>query len=172
MLAPPTPRAFLNLYELPKMKIVKVILFEVIIIFLAFTSAWIFALVDRVLGLTSFQADWSIIIGGVIILLALILRFWAVYAFYAGKIEFLALKAQGNIVKKAPFNFTRNPMMLSNVLVTLAAVLIFGSVTGFIIPLAIFVISHLWIVFYEEKDLEKKLGEEYIDYKKMVPRWF
>ena len=153
------------------MKIIKVILFEIVVIFLAFASAWFFALVDKALGLTSVQANWSIMAGSIIIFFALLLRFWAVYAFYAGKIEFLALKAQESIVKKAPFNFTRNPMMLSNVLIALAAVLILGSVTGFIIPLATLVISHLWLVFYEEKDLEKKLGKEYLVYKKAVPRW-
>lgn len=153
------------------MKIVKVTLFELVVIFIVFVLAWIFTLLDRKLDLSSFQASWSIITGSVIVFIALILRFWAVYAFYAGKIEFLALNAQGNIVKKAPFSFTRNPMMLSNVLMALAAVLILGSVTGFIIPFAFFAISHLWLVFYEEKDLEKKLGKEYLDYKKAVPRW-
>lgn len=83
-------------------KIIRVVLFEVIVILLAFVMAWFFTLVDKALGLTSLRANWSIIIGSIIMLLALILRFWAVYAFYIGKIEFLALNAQGSIVKKHP----------------------------------------------------------------------
>lgn len=63
-------------------------------------------------------------------------------------------------------------MMLSNVLVSLSSVLILGSISGFITPFAVFVISHLWLVFYEEKNLQEKLGKEFLDYKKSVPRWF
>ncbi len=154
------------------MKIIKAVLFESVIIALAFIFAWIFTFIDEAFGLTSIQTTWSIIAGSIVMLLALILRFWAVYTFYTDKIEFFALNAQNSITKKPPFTFTRNPMMLSNVLVALAAVLIIGSITGFIIPLIVFLLSHLWAILYEEKDLEKKLGKEYLDYKKEVPRWF
>lgn len=153
------------------MKIIKTILVELVIIILAFIFIWTFIFIDRALGLTSIQSIWLIIVGSGIMLFAIILRFWAVQSFYAGGITFLSFKAQNNIIKKAPFTFTRNPMMLSNILVALAAVLIIGSITGFIIPFVVFLISHLWAIFYEEKDLERKLGKEYLDYKKEVRRW-
>jgi len=153
------------------MKIIKIVLFESTIIIIAFVFAWIFSLADEVFGLVSFQATWLIIAGIAIMLFGIILRFWAVNTFYVDGVEFLALKVQKSIVKRAPFSFSRNPLMLSNVFVALAAVLIIGSVTGLIIPFTVFLAFHLWIVFYEEKDLEKKFGKEYLDYKNKVRRW-
>ena len=153
------------------MNIIRLVLYEFIVIVFIFLFAWAFTFLDAIFLLKSFQAEWSIITGIAILLLGVTLRFWAALIFYTGGIEFLALAAQQNIVKKAPFSFSRNPLMLSNILIALAIVLIVGSITGFVIPLIVFMVSHLWVVFYEEKNLEKKFGKEYLDYKKEVRRW-
>lgn len=75
------------------------------------------------------------------------------------------------VVRTGPYRFTRNPMYLSLCLLQLA--LGFALDDGMpllgVIPLAL--ILHFGVVLREEKYLETKFGEQYLDFKRDVPRW-
>ncbi len=75
-----------------------------------------------------------------------------------------------NVVEVYVYKLTRNPMSLGFYLTCLALGLIAGS-TYFTLWLVIEVIpSHVfYLKFFEERELELRFGNSYINYRKMVP---
>ena len=75
------------------------------------------------------------------------------------------------VVTEGPYRFTRNPLYLS-------MALIYGGVTALanalpaalLLPLAQAIMRH-GIIEREERYLERKFGDEYLQYKARVPRW-
>ncbi|MBI1738934.1 MAG: isoprenylcysteine carboxylmethyltransferase family protein [Acidobacteria bacterium] len=77
-----------------------------------------------------------------------------------------------HLVIAGPYRFVRNPMMwgVGSVLVGLA--LYFGSV-GLWFGLAGFLLFvFLFVPGYEERDMQRRFGEEYREYCRQVPRWW
>ena len=74
-------------------------------------------------------------------------------------------------VVTGPYKYVRNPMYLGAFLLIPGFALYRNSVS--ILGLWIFaiVLSHLFVVFFEEKRLEKRFGMSYLEYKKTVNRW-
>ncbi len=79
-------------------------------------------------------------------------------------------RTQPTLVTNGVYGFVRHPMYLSQLMLYLSFVLLAISIVSFTIWLVIFFIFNR-IVAYEEKDLERILKEEYIEYKKQVARW-
>ena len=65
----------------------------------------------------------------------------------------------------------RNPMIIGVLTALLGESLIFHSVQIFTWLIAFFIINDIYFVFSEEPGLTKRFGEEYLEYKRNVPRW-
>jgi len=63
------------------------------------------------------------------------------------------------------YRFVRNPMILSILIVLVGEALVFGSEDLSILA------NTLYFRLSEEPGLEKRFGEEYLEYKRNVPRW-
>lgn len=68
------------------------------------------------------------------------------------------------------FAVVRHPMYFSTLILYLGFIFLSLSVTS-VIPWLITFILYDKIAIYEEKELERILGDEYSDYQKKVPRW-
>jgi len=75
-------------------------------------------------------------------------------------------------VPVGPYRWIRNPMVLGNVLALLGYSLYFNSLALLIYALFFWLAAHLFIVFYEERDLQRRFGEEYEQYRNRTPRWW
>ena len=75
-----------------------------------------------------------------------------------------------NLMTNGVFSYVRHPMYLSILLFKLAFLLLTMSLIS-IIPWIISFLLYDKIASYEEKELEKILEEQYIEYKKSVNRW-
>jgi protein-S-isoprenylcysteine O-methyltransferase Ste14 len=75
------------------------------------------------------------------------------------------------VVQRGLYKYTRNPMYISILLVLLGESLVFQS--RFLLEYAVIVaaIVHLFVYFYEEPTLTKRMGASYAEYQKEVPRW-
>lgn len=69
------------------------------------------------------------------------------------------------------FSRTRNPMYLGMVASLLGLAVFLGSLSPLAAPLAFFVLAHCWYVPIEEKNMALKFGDEYAEYRRIVPRW-
>ncbi|MHA1543435.1 MAG: methyltransferase family protein, partial [Candidatus Hodarchaeales archaeon] len=75
------------------------------------------------------------------------------------------------LVLNGPFQFSRNPVYLSVIMMTLGLAIFFGSLILFIFPPILFIVFHRFLIRWEEKKLEETFGEEYLDFKRNVRRW-
>lgn len=69
------------------------------------------------------------------------------------------------------YSHVRNPMILSLIIILVGEAILFASYGIALLATFNFVFNTIYFIFSEEPGLEKRFGEEYIDYKKNVPRW-
>lgn len=74
------------------------------------------------------------------------------------------------LINSGIFRITRNPYFLSYIILFLAYILLVANVLIIISSLISFISIHKMIM-KEEKYLEALHGQEYLDYKKSVPRY-
>jgi protein-S-isoprenylcysteine O-methyltransferase Ste14 len=75
------------------------------------------------------------------------------------------------IVAHGPYRFTRNPMYVGFALCTLAlAILVDSAWMLLAVPIGLVLIDRI-VIAREERYLERKFGEEYLNYKRRVRRW-
>tara|TARA_X000000950_G_scaffold93138_1_gene117253 strand:+ start:1682 stop:2194 length:513 start_codon:yes stop_codon:yes gene_type:complete len=77
-----------------------------------------------------------------------------------------------SICKSGPYSIVRNPLYIGNMMIYVGFAFVAGSVyvvTISSITLVYFLIQYSLIISLEEEALEKKFGDEYITYKKLVP---
>lgn len=75
------------------------------------------------------------------------------------------------LVTEGPFKYTRNPLYLSLTLFYVGvATLVNALWTMLLLPTVLFVINR-GVIDREERYLERKFGEQYIQYKGRVRRW-
>jgi len=75
------------------------------------------------------------------------------------------------LVMIGPYRYSRNPMITGALLLLLAESLFFHSWPIAAWMILFFVGNAIYFPLVEEKDLEKRFGEEYLQYKARVPRW-
>ncbi|MBU9710579.1 methyltransferase family protein [Evansella tamaricis] len=76
------------------------------------------------------------------------------------------------LVVSGPYRHTRNPMISGVAFILLGESLIVGSLPLLFWFLFFTVVNYVYFIVREEPLLEKKFGEEYVEYKKNVPRLF
>jgi protein-S-isoprenylcysteine O-methyltransferase Ste14 len=69
------------------------------------------------------------------------------------------------------YGHVRNPMILGVLTVLIGEAIAILSINIFLWALIFFIINNIFFVLYEEPNLEKKFGNEYLEYKRNVPRW-
>ena len=75
------------------------------------------------------------------------------------------------LVTDGMYRYSRNPMYLGLVLLTIGATIFFGTWLGVVIVVAfIFLLNFLQII-PEEEALHEIFGEEYVEYRREVRRW-
>jgi protein-S-isoprenylcysteine O-methyltransferase Ste14 len=81
-------------------------------------------------------------------------------------------KAADRLVTEGPFRFRRNPIYMGEVLILLGLAQVTGNI-WFAILAPVFAIAILVLaILPEERHLETRFGEEYLDYKARTRRWF
>jgi protein-S-isoprenylcysteine O-methyltransferase Ste14 len=104
----------------------------------------------------------SLLIGGIIALLGMLLRLWA-----AGHIEKGKVLAQSG-----PYAFTRNPLYLGSFFMALGIVLA-GRSYWLLLPFALFfALFYLPVMQAEEQELLNGFGEKFAEYSRSVPLFF
>jgi protein-S-isoprenylcysteine O-methyltransferase Ste14 len=69
------------------------------------------------------------------------------------------------------YSHVRNPMILSLIILQVGEAVSFASYGIAVLAILNFVINTIYFIYSEEPGLKKRFGEEYLDYKKNVPRW-
>jgi protein-S-isoprenylcysteine O-methyltransferase Ste14 len=75
------------------------------------------------------------------------------------------------LVTSGPYKYVRNPLYLSFFLTLAGFTILLDLIVIIILAVALLTAIHWGVVSREEPQLEKRFGEEYMDYKRRVPRW-
>ena len=70
-----------------------------------------------------------------------------------------------------PFRLSRHPIYLGMLSILFGTVIFLSSLSTFVFPIIFVIIIEKLFIPMEEKNLEKKFGIKYVDYKKRVRRW-
>lgn len=75
------------------------------------------------------------------------------------------------LVAKGLYRFVRNPMYLGVASLVVGQAVLFGSIRVLVYIVLVWILFHLFVVFWEEPVLKRKFGVEYEEYCRRVPRW-
>ena len=76
-----------------------------------------------------------------------------------------------SLVVAGPYRWVRNPMYVAGMLVLLGEAAIFAEPRLLLYGGAFFLVTHLFVVLYEERTLRRRFGAEYDAYRTAVHRW-
>lgn len=123
-------------------------------------------------GLRGAPAALFVAAGVVLALLGLRLAYETISLFRsAGEGTLAPWDPTRRLVVRGPYLRVRNPMITGVGLVLLGEGVALGS-TAILIEFGLFALANaLWMPLVEEPGLERRFGDEYLEYKRIVPRW-
>jgi protein-S-isoprenylcysteine O-methyltransferase Ste14 len=80
-------------------------------------------------------------------------------------------KPSTSIVTGGPFSFSRNPLYVGILSLFIGLSLVIGTWWGFVLLVPVALTLHLGVILREERYLEQKFGESYLNYKNTVRRY-
>ena len=109
-------------------------------------------------------------IAAVLIVVGVVFLLWTLKAQREiGKGTPMPLMATQKLVIQKPYSYCRNPLAFGLLGLYFGISLLIGSISSLIMVLIFAVVILAYIKFVEEKELEKRYGEEYVAYKQSTP---
>lgn len=115
---------------------------------------------------------WPQIAGAILCAAGAAVALWCVGTFiFIGKGTPAPFDPPRRLVIRGPYRFVRNPMYIGAACALAGAALFYDSMPLLIYGIALLLLSHLIVVFYEEPTLRRSFGAEYETYCGSVKRW-
>jgi len=116
---------------------------------------------------------WPQILGAVICAVGALIALACVCSFaFIGKGTPAPFDPPRRLVIRGPYRFVRNPMYFGAALALAGAALFFQSALLFAFVAGFLLVTHLFVVIYEEPTLRRSFGPEYETYCERVHRWW
>ncbi len=127
--------------------------------------------VNRLYPINITESLWIKYLGIVLVVLSFTTILYIAFLFRRHRTEIEPWKTTSSIIKTGPFKYSRNPIYMGMCLIAIGTGLIANSywVVFSFIPAATLV--YYTAIKKEERYLEEKFGQEYLDYKSKVKRW-
>jgi protein-S-isoprenylcysteine O-methyltransferase Ste14 len=116
-------------------------------------------------------SPWLRISGALLLLSAVVLAVWGRRTMMRAGTHLNPYKPTLSIVTNGPFQFTRNPLYLSNVVAYLGFTGILNTFWPLVFLVPMVLIFDFGIIQREERYLEAKFGDAYLAYRTRVRRW-
>lgn len=146
------------------------------IMYLSLIGSFIFLsfLVDKILQLPKISCyPWTLISGTPVIIAGFILMFLSMFHFIKVRGTPVPFSPPPKLVTDGPYRFARNPMLTGIFIQLFGLGILCNSLALILIFTPLFILINYWeLKRVEEPELEKRLGQKYIDYKKRVPMFF
>ena len=129
---------------------------------------------DRLFGITDiFPRPLYIILALPIFSFALFFIGWSVLNFLRAKGTPVPFNPPPQLVTTGPYAYVRNPMLSGVFALLFGFGVLFGSASLLVLFTPLFIFINVWeLKAIEEPELLKRLGEDYIEYRKMTPMFF
>ena len=110
--------------------------------------------------------------GMIMVAIGTAIALWCVFTFvFIGKGTPAPFDPPRKLVIRGPYRFVRNPMYIGAGMTLAGAAVFYQSLSIFIYTGVFFLITHLFVVLYEEPTLRRTFGDEYEDYRRRTRRW-
>lgn len=111
-------------------------------------------------------------VGLCIAVLGLVLLIWTISLFARlGRGTLAPWAPTERLVIRGPYRHVRNPMITGVLFILFGEALLFRSWPIAMWMVFFFMINAIYFPLVEEKDLERRFGQEYVLYRQNVPRW-
>jgi protein-S-isoprenylcysteine O-methyltransferase Ste14 len=109
-------------------------------------------------------------LGIVLLVVGVPMVIWTITRFLLTKGSPIPFNPPPVMVVNGLYGIVRNPMHLGWMVVLIGLAVLMQSFTLLVIFIPLFLLAHIvYLKLIEEKELEKKFGQAYIDYRKSVP---
>jgi len=116
---------------------------------------------------------WSLIFGICLIMPGLLLMLVSISYFIRVKGTPVPFCPPPKLVTKGPYRFVRNPMLSGLFMQLFGLGITLGSISLMFIFTPLFIALNIWeLKNVEEPELVKRLGRDYVEYKKRIPMFF
>lgn len=117
-----------------------------------------------------------VFLGFILIIIGMIIHIWtakllgikALVGYYVIRPD----NEKGNLITSNIFSIVRHPTYLAHTSIWLGFFLLTSFLSLGLLTLLDFLLTYFIIIPLEEKELVQRFGQEYIDYKKRVPKFF
>ena len=111
--------------------------------------------------------------GMIMVAIGTVIALWCVFTFvFIGKGTPAPFDPPRKLVVRGPYRFVRNPMYIGAGMTLAGAALYYQSLLIFIYAALFSLITHLFVVLYEEPTLRRTFGSDYEAYCSRVNRWW
>src|SRR5882724_10110921 len=111
-------------------------------------------------------------VGLALVVLGGALAVWCILTFaLVGKGTPAPFDPPRKLVAAGPYRWSRNPMYIGAGIALCGAALFYQSAALVAFAAGFLVVTHLFVVFYEEPTLERTFGAQYADYRNAGARW-
>jgi protein-S-isoprenylcysteine O-methyltransferase Ste14 len=121
------------------------------------------------------RAGWLLSIAGILLyfwcLVMFLLSGGTPAVFFTTPLRFLIGSEPGEVVRRGPYRFSRNPMYVAVVACILGQAAVYRSASLLRYGIAVAVVFHLVVVLIEEPHLRTVRGPEYENYLRTTRRW-
>lgn len=111
-------------------------------------------------------------LGFIVIFLGIALDIWSIMSLKKNNTAIDFNTKPTRLVTNGPYSISRNPIYLSGMILSLGISILLGSLITFVFPIALFLILNKYYVPFEEIELERAFGADFLKYKQRVRRWF
>ena len=115
----------------------------------------------------------NIIVSLLILVIGLFLMLWSILHFIKIKGTPVPFNPPPKLVNTGPYFYVRNPMLSGVFILMFGFGILFNSISlAFIFTPLFILFNYVELKAIEEPELEKRLGKDYLEYKKNVPMFF
>ena len=144
-----------------------------IVFFFGFIALFIFAAlqVDRCLDFPKLlSTSLNIIVSAPLLAIGLFLMAWSILQFVGVRGTPVPFNPPPKLVTTGPYAHVRNPMVTGVFVLLFGIGVLLRSISLVSIFTPLFILFNVWeLKAVEERELEKRLGKDYVEYKKRTP---
>lgn len=115
----------------------------------------------------------NIIIGGLLVIVGAIFGLWSIMQqMTQAQGTPIPVMATQKLLINGVFNYSRNPMLFGTFCAYLGVAILIGSIASMVAVILFTLLIITYIKTIEEKELELRFGQDYLDYKVSTPFFF
>jgi len=138
-----------------------------LMVLFVFASLWI----DKRFAFFHFNFTWwTLGLSLVFLVPGFVIMEWPVMQFFRARGTPVPINPPQKLITSGLYNYVRNPMLTGLFFLMFGLGILLGSLSLVLIFTPLFILLNvLYIKAIEEKEMEKKFGDEYLEYKKRMP---